>query len=83
MPSPTTLTAPRKHKWNHPVTILPSQSHDGNERTERVCEFCQLVKITVHPPHGFPWREWRHRESAMCMPLTVTPPCLPATGEAA
>lgn len=76
--SAVTADAPaRKHRWGDPVTILPSEAFDGNERTERVCPSCGLVKITVHPPHGLPWREWRHRDAAAPIALTHTPPCLP------
>ncbi len=65
------------------MTILPAESFDGNERTERTCQNCGLVKITVHPPHGFPWREWRMRGGDETIALTTTPPCLVGTGEAA
>jgi hypothetical protein len=82
-PNLPTITPPRKHKWNPPVTILPSESFDGNERTERVCEHCGLTKITVHVPHGFPWREWRVRGGEVTIPLTTTPPCLVAKDAAA
>jgi hypothetical protein len=51
---------------------------DGNERTERTCARCGLVKITVHPPRGLAWREWRTPEG-QTMQLDATPPCL-ATG---
>lgn len=48
---------PDRHKWGERVTILPSESPDGCERSERMCEKCGIVKITVHPPQGNPWRE--------------------------
>jgi hypothetical protein len=70
----------RRHKWNEgePRYISASESGDGNERTEKTCSACGLVKITVHPPHGFPWHEWRHR-SGHSIALSATPPCI--TGE--
>ncbi|HLH95031.1 MAG TPA: hypothetical protein VKW08_07925 [Xanthobacteraceae bacterium] len=61
-----------RHRWGEPVR-LP-------DRTERTCAHCGLVKITMHPPHGLPWREWRHRNGAS-IPLTNTPPCLAAAEE--
>jgi hypothetical protein len=48
---------------------------DGNDRTERVCLSCGLVKITVHPPKGFAWREWRTRDGKPWVG-DITPPCL-------
>lgn len=66
----------RKHKWSDPVTIFPSESPDGNERTERHCGNCGLTKITVHPGQGFPWREWRMKGGEVCVPLSGAPPCL-------
>jgi hypothetical protein len=75
MNPPTTITPHRTHKWNPPYTVLPSESHDGNERTERLSTNCNLVKITVHPANGFPWREWRTHEGKMAY-FSMTPPCL-------
>jgi hypothetical protein len=77
------IDIPRKHRWGGPSTILPAESPDGNERTHRVCELCGLIKITVHPPHGFPWREWRMKDSSVSIPLTNTPPCLVVGDKAA
>ena len=68
----------RKHRWGSPVTVSPSEAFDGNERTERACvqPGCDLVKITVHPARGMPWREWRLRDAATTFALTNTPPCI-------
>jgi hypothetical protein len=33
-----------------------------HQQTERTCKRCKLVKITVHPPEGGGWREWRWGE---------------------
>lgn len=60
------------------MTILPAESHDGNERSERACRHCPLIKITVHPAVGFPWREWRMKDSQARIALGATPPCLDA-----
>lgn len=51
-----------KHKWNLEHRIPAVESPDGNERTERKCPECGLVKITVHPPYGQAWREWRTKD---------------------
>jgi hypothetical protein len=67
----------RRHSWNNdnPVTILPSEAHDGNERTERSCKLCGMVKITVHGAEGLPWREWRTKNGDRWWGQ-ATPPCL-------
>lgn len=69
----------RKHRWGDPVWTPGMENHDGNDRTERACIFCGLVKITVHPPSGLPWREWRTKDG-MVAQLTATPPCLAEAG---
>ena len=65
------------HRWNDtpPVRLAAESFPDGNARTEKTCPKCGLVKITVHPPHGFPWREWRTREGKIWHGAS-TPPCL-------
>lgn len=67
----------RKHKWDRDKErrIAAIDCPDGNERTERDCVSCGLVKITVHPPHGFPWREWRTKDGGKWVGAG-TPPCL-------
>lgn len=64
-----------RHKWGDPVRIAGHDTHDGNDRTERTCALCKIVKITVHPPVGNAWREWRTKDG-MTAVLTMTPPCL-------
>lgn len=61
----------RRHKWHDPVTV--PYGPRGCEQTERACELCKLVKVTVHPPQGLPWREWR--EGVAQVRLERTPPC--------
>lgn len=56
-----------RHRWGEPVRLL--------DRTERACAHCPLIRITMHPPHGLPWREWRHRDSEARWQMTTTPPC--------
>lgn len=63
------------HKWNLENKIPASQSTDGNERTERTCPFCLLVKITVHPPHGLAFRAWRTRDGQRFSGNNVPVPC--------
>jgi hypothetical protein len=79
MTAPVLVSAAR-HSWPHAgepgyVPLHGSESPDGNDRTERHCEHCGLVKITVHPPSGIPWREWRTRDGRMWVG-EATPPCL-------
>lgn len=62
------------HKWGDPKRIPASESTDGCERSERTCTKCPLVRITVHPPKGLPYRKWRHAGEEM--QLDHTPPCV-------
>lgn len=66
-----------RHKWPKevPVTVLGSKTPSGCEQSERACEHCGLIKITVHPPQGLPYREWRHPASPVQFQATHTPPC--------
>lgn len=52
------------HKWQLENRIPSCDSPDGNERTEKTCPFCGLVKITVHwtQPGRYPDREWRTKD---------------------
>lgn len=55
------MTSPRRtHKWSHPICVFGDRTVTGCEQSERTCSHCGLIKITVHPPHGIPWREWRY-----------------------
>ena len=62
-----------RHKWGDPVTIV--HGPNGCEQTDRTCVRCGLVKVTMHPPHGLPWRAWRHPKSTVQFPAEHTPPC--------
>lgn len=62
----------RRHRWGEGVLV-----GEYLDRTERTCALCGLVKITVHPPQGWPWREWRTREGKRWEGEN-TPPCLEA-----
>lgn len=68
----------RKHRWppDSERRIHGSEYPDGNDRTEKTCPHCGLVKITVHPAGGgIPWREWRHKNGS-AIALEHTPPCV-------
>ncbi|MPZ58455.1 MAG: hypothetical protein GEU91_18575 [Rhizobiales bacterium] len=74
--SATIAEAPaRKHRWEGHRWIHGHDSPDGCSRTERTCVLCTMVKITVHPPQGLPWREWRTFDGKVWHG-TATPPCL-------
>lgn len=60
----------RKHRWGDGVHV-----GEHLDRTERACALCGLVKVTVHPPVGFPWREWRMRDGKTWQG-DATPPCV-------
>lgn len=65
-----------KHRWyKEAARHAACESADGNARTERVCIWCGLVKITVHPPQGLPWREWRTRNGGVMIGARV-PRCV-------
>jgi len=74
------LPQPR-HRWGEAVPITADRTPSGCEQTERACVICGMIKITVHPPHGFPWREWRHPKSDRQFPAEHTPPCKEQTNE--
>jgi hypothetical protein len=48
---------------------------DGNDRSERRCVDCNLIRITVHPDHGDGWREWRTADGKEWQG-SATPPCI-------
>ncbi len=77
LPAVTLPVRDREHKWDrdHEKHIAACDSIDGNERTERECQHCGMWKITVHPPHGLPWREWRTKNGDRWWGQ-ATPPCL-------
>lgn len=69
---PAAEPSARRHRWGEGVLV-----GEYLDRTERTCVHCGLVKITVHPPQGWPWREWRTREGKRWEGEN-TPPCLEA-----
>lgn len=76
----TLLVKSPHHRWDiNAIIRKPAcESQDGNDRTERTCLHCGMVKITVHPPQGFPWHEWRTATGAVWQGDS-TPPCVRVT----
>lgn len=71
------------HKWGDPLRFAPEDCPNGCAQTERRCLKCGVVKITVHPPQGQVWTEWRTGDSGQYqMQLSVTPPCRPVGSQA-
>lgn len=62
-----------RHRWGAPIRF---QYH-----TERHCEFCALVKITMHPSPCDAWREWKYGNGENFR-TDLTPRCDPS-GEVA
>lgn len=61
------MTARRTHRWK----LVYQDQH----KTERQCIRCNMVRVTKHPPVGFPWIEyWRGLDR---LPGDKTPPCEP------
>ncbi|WP_291854833.1 hypothetical protein [Bradyrhizobium sp.] len=71
----TTLRSPR-HRWSDRTTVVDG-TVSGCQETHRRCPQCGLIKITVHPPHGLPWRVWRTAAGAAWQG-DRTPPCVAA-----
>ena len=75
------ITYQGRHKWSDRISVPRDQTPSGCEQTERTCGLCKIVRITVHPPQGFPWREWRHPNSDVQFACEHTPPCKGSTKE--
>lgn len=73
-----TATSPKqpRHSWDHAEkkVSVAQETYDGNERHERRCVQCGITKITVLPPHGLPWVEWRTPDGATHL-YPRTAPC--------
>ncbi len=71
----TSIAAP-KHKWLRvPTYIHRDKTPSGCDETERECELCGLVKITVHQPEGFPYRAFRSKGGVRFNDPGFTPTC--------
>jgi hypothetical protein len=58
-----------KHQWGEPVRDFV--------KTERSCSRpgCGIVKVTQHPPEGFPWAEFYRDGEKIAGGDAPTPPC--------
>lgn len=70
------MTVPR-HKWGEPIRFAAEESPRNCEQTERAClNGCGTVRITVHPPQGLPWVEWRTSDPGQGQRrMAASPPC--------
>ena len=62
-----------RHRWHAGVERI-AECADGNARSVRRCERCGLLRITVHPPHGYPWQEFETNDGVV-LKQRHTPPC--------
>lgn len=71
-----------RHRWNNGTErrIPACESPDGNDRTEKTCSICGLVKITVHGPNNRHWPRFRMGDGLEGQ-VDGTPPCLGAASE--
>lgn len=65
----TAVVSNRRHRWGDPIT-LDNEPRSGCQETHRKCVLCSLVKITVHPPHGLPYRLWQYPDGERADGLT-------------
>lgn len=68
----------RRHDWlSLPERKIPAcESPDGNDRTEKTCGGCGIVKITVHGRNNLHWNKWRLL-TGQEFQVNGTPPCDP------
>jgi hypothetical protein len=62
------------HKWGAPVRT--AETWTPVSTTVRKCVKCGAEKITMHPPSGLPWNEWR-LPGVPQFRSVATPPCRP------
>ncbi len=74
---PIVRIAAPKHKWPRvPTYIHRDKSLSGCDETERECELCGLVKITVHAGGDErPYRAWRTKAGRRMKDTGLTPTC--------
>lgn len=60
----------RLHKWSEPI---PFEHH-----TERHCQFCSLIRVTMHTPDGKAWREFKYGMNGKQFQARFTPRCDPS-----
>jgi hypothetical protein len=75
----TPADRPRLHRWDEDTIqrIAASDSDNGCSQTHRTCLHCGLIRITMHPPQGFPWPEFMLPESRVRFRMDRTPHCVP------
>lgn len=74
-----TKRPPDPHLWPRCEEYVsrPADAALGrHQQTERTCPKCKLVKITVHPPQGDGWREWRWGDAPTQFRDDVMPECV-------
>ncbi|HXJ00954.1 MAG TPA: hypothetical protein VNH44_07010 [Micropepsaceae bacterium] len=74
-PAEVARIAASKHKWRDDGNKLRDTTPSGCDEHERTCEFCGLVKITVHKPEGFPYRAFRSKGGVRFPDPGYTPVC--------
>lgn len=74
---------PRNHAWDylHKRNVPAIESPSNCEQTERDCKHCSLIRVTVHPPRGNPYRAWRYAGSETQFTADKTPKCQPRAKE--
>ena len=70
-----TLPMKRRHAYGDAKCIAMPAALDRTSQTERTCEACGVVKITVHAAEGGGWREWRWPGNRLQFEATETPEC--------
>jgi hypothetical protein len=71
----------KRHSWGKAddYIVRLDDTPSGCAETERICKDCGMTRFTVHPPHGYPWHEWRAKGGDRVQ-LDSTPPCLAEAG---
>lgn len=75
-PAPDVAKLPaRRHKWGDAINIHRDTSVSGCDESEKACDLCGLVKITVHQPHKYPYRAFRSKGGIRFPDPGYTPVC--------
>lgn len=79
MTAVTVNTKSPRHKWPHDGEEgyrHIARCDDGNERIEKQCRICGIIRITVIPPNPTEcWHEWK-RGKGKPFQMESTPPCI-------
>lgn len=65
----------RRHKWGDPVYLSGHTTLSGCDETEKACNLCKLVKITVHTPDRRHYPAWRTKGGMRFPDPGYTPVC--------